>query len=165
MLYYSVNVVWSPEDNQFMATIPEFPNLTAFGDTDVEAMTEAKEIAEMMIESKQKHGENIPEPKVRKSYSGQTRLRLPKSLHESLVQEAEHENISLNQYIIYLLTQNFTTEHLLKDVRKNVVSPNIVLIKKPGETSDIAYCTREDVSPQRFLGGAPSETTWTKVQQ
>lgn len=39
-----------------------------------------------------------------KKYSGQTRIRIPVSLHRRLAEQAEFEGVSLNTYIIYLLS-------------------------------------------------------------
>lgn len=39
-------------------------------------------------------------------YSGELRVRFPKSLHKELAEQAEVEGVSLNQYLIYLLTKN-----------------------------------------------------------
>lgn len=39
-----------------------------------------------------------------KSYSGNISLRIPKSLHFDLVQQAQREGISLNQYLLYALS-------------------------------------------------------------
>lgn len=36
-------------------------------------------------------------------------LRLPDSLHKQLVRQAERENVSLNQYLVYLLAQRSTS--------------------------------------------------------
>ncbi|NFL43168.1 toxin-antitoxin system HicB family antitoxin [Clostridium botulinum] len=40
------------------------------------------------------------------NYSGDLRVRFPKSLHKDLKEAADKEGVSLNQYIIYLLTKN-----------------------------------------------------------
>lgn len=37
-------------------------------------------------------------------YSGKISLRIPKSLHAALVDQAKQEGISLNQYILYRLS-------------------------------------------------------------
>ncbi|MFW6216538.1 MAG: toxin-antitoxin system HicB family antitoxin [Desulfohalobiaceae bacterium] len=42
--------------------------------------------------------------------SGQFRLRLPKSLHQDLAQEAREQGISLNSYVLYLLSTRFSQE-------------------------------------------------------
>mgnify|MGYP001003493923 CR=1 FL=1 len=54
-------------------------------------------------------GYDIPEPNVLKDYSGQFKLRLPKSLHKQLAEKSKHEGISMNQYCLYLLSKNSST--------------------------------------------------------
>ncbi len=39
-------------------------------------------------------------------YSGQFKLRIPKSLHKSLAEHSKTEGISMNQYCLYLLAKN-----------------------------------------------------------
>lgn len=38
-------------------------------------------------------------------YSGRLNIRIPKSLHQKLSQEAKDDGVSLNQYILYKLAQ------------------------------------------------------------
>ena len=51
-------------------------------------------------------GYEIPEPTSDDEYSGQFKLRLPKSLHRALAENSKREGISMNQYCLYLLTKN-----------------------------------------------------------
>ena len=53
----------------------------------------------------------IPEPVSLDDYSGQFKLRIPKSLHHALAAHAKEEGISMNQYCVYLLTKNDTLSH------------------------------------------------------
>jgi predicted HicB family RNase H-like nuclease len=39
-------------------------------------------------------------------YSGQFKLRIPKSLHKALAEHSRREGISMNQYCLYLLSKN-----------------------------------------------------------
>ena len=39
-------------------------------------------------------------------YSGQFKLRIPRSLHKSLAEHARREGVSMNQYCVYLLSRN-----------------------------------------------------------
>jgi len=48
----------------------------------------------------------IPEPSKTDEYSGQFKLRLPKSLHKELAERSKKEGISMNQYCVYLLSKN-----------------------------------------------------------
>lgn len=51
------------------------------------------------------YDESIVEENNLKEYSGNIKLRLPKSLHKLLIESAEKEGISLNQYCIYALSE------------------------------------------------------------
>lgn len=46
------------------------------------------------------------------NYSGNIKLRLPKSLHEALVRKAESEGISLNQLCSYYLSSSISSNYL-----------------------------------------------------
>ena len=113
MYKYSINVVWSDEDECYIATIPEFTGLSAFGDTQEGAIQEALVALEGFIEIYKEDNVPIPIPKTHKPHSGQTRLRLPKSLHAILVEEAKNEGVSLNTYIIHLLSER-NIEHRIE---------------------------------------------------
>jgi predicted RNase H-like HicB family nuclease len=105
MYKYSINVVWSDEDECYIATIPEFSGLSAFGDTQEDAIQEALVALEGFVEVYREDNVPLPIPKTHKPHSGQTRLRLPKSLHAILVEEAKNEGVSLNTYILNLLAR------------------------------------------------------------
>lgn len=48
---------------------------------------------------------NIPIPEPLEDFSGQFKLRVPKSLHRLLQQRSSEEGISMNQYCVYLLSK------------------------------------------------------------
>jgi len=47
---------------------------------------------------------SYPLPSSDNSYSGKLLVRMPKSLHRRLAETAEREGVSLNQYIVSLLS-------------------------------------------------------------
>ena len=55
------------------------------------------------FEVKQENNLPIPIPETADKYSGKFIVRLPKSLHQRLVIEAEKEGVSLNQLALYKL--------------------------------------------------------------
>jgi|SRR5215216_5925879 len=109
---YPLSIAWSEEDQAYLATCPAFPGLSAFGDTEEEAVTEAKVALRSMIEACHQKQIPLPEPRTVGTYSGQTRLRLPKSLHRQAVAMAEAEEVSLNQYIVDALVARVTGEQV-----------------------------------------------------
>ena len=50
------------------------------------------------------HGKKKPDSL--EAYSGQFKLRIPRSLHRSLAEHSKREGISMNQYCVYLLSKN-----------------------------------------------------------
>jgi len=100
---YSINLNWSDEDQSYVATVPEFPNLMAFGDTPDEALKEANVALEGFIKIFEEDGLVLPNPIKTSHYSGKISLRILSDLHMELSNEAKIENCSLNQYISFLL--------------------------------------------------------------
>ncbi|MEO0012457.1 MAG: hypothetical protein RLZZ535_846 [Cyanobacteriota bacterium] len=61
---YTVIIQWSDEDNCFIASLPEWGEFChTHGDTYVEALKNAEEVLELLIESALKDGETLPEVK------------------------------------------------------------------------------------------------------
>jgi antitoxin HicB len=65
----------------------------------------AEEARRLWIETAHEQGHDIPLPSHPEEYSGKFNRRLPRSLHRSLAEAAEHEGVSLNQYVVYLLSR------------------------------------------------------------
>ncbi len=93
---YSSSIAWSPRDNAFVAVSPELPGLSGLGPTPAQAIEELGVAIELALEEYKAAGEKPPEPLNVSEFSGQFRLRIPKSLHRALVQRAETEGVSLN---------------------------------------------------------------------
>lgn len=58
------------------------------------------------LEAALEDGAEIHEPDSLENYSGQFKLRIPRSLHRSLAEHSQREGISMNQYCVYLLSRN-----------------------------------------------------------
>ena len=62
--HYTVIIQWSQEDNCFVVSLPEWGEFChTHGDTYQEALENAQEVLEMLIESCLEDGEPLPEPK------------------------------------------------------------------------------------------------------
>lgn len=58
------------------------------------------------IQARYEDGLEIPEPfSSYARYGGRITLRAPKTLHRKLIEQAEKEGVSLNQYLVYLLSK------------------------------------------------------------
>lgn len=111
---HAVSIKWSDEDQSFVATIPQILGLSALGATRDEALSELSIAAEAYIEALKAAGKPLPLPEKVNPYSGQLRLRMPKRLHATLSEEAEDNHISLNTYLVSLLSERHMEKKLLK---------------------------------------------------
>jgi antitoxin HicB len=108
---YPARVFWNDEDDGFIATAPDLPGCSAFGKTQQEALTQLQDAIVAWIEAAQSAKNPIPEPSrpaLESKYSGRVLLRMPRALHLRLAQGAELEDVSLNQYIVFLLASAVT---------------------------------------------------------
>lgn len=119
MFKYSVSVKWSDEDKGFIATVPELPGLSAFGETRERALSELKIAAEAYLATLKESGASVPSPTKVESYSGQIRFRMPKGLHARLAAAAEVEGISLNTYIVSLLSERHGEQEMLRLLKEH----------------------------------------------
>jgi predicted RNase H-like HicB family nuclease len=91
----------------YYASILELPGCHSDGDSESEAKDNLKEAMELYLESAIEEGMHIPKPlKHNENYSGKVLLRMPKSLHANLSAAAKVEGVSLNQYILYKLSDH-----------------------------------------------------------
>lgn len=103
-LKYPVLLVPEPEGG-FTALIPDLPGCVSVGETQEEALKNVEEARQLWLETAYEYGDEIPLPSPEREYSGRILLRMPKSLHRRLAEEAEAEGVSLNQYILSLLSE------------------------------------------------------------
>jgi len=100
------------EKEEWGAEVPELPGCVGGGETEEEALAMVRDAIKAWLEIAVERGKKIPAPKdyEKTEFSGKFTLRLPKSLHKILTFRAEEEGLSLNQYLLFLLTKN----HYLK---------------------------------------------------
>jgi predicted RNase H-like HicB family nuclease len=113
---YSMRVVWSAEDDAFIAVCPELHGISAFGASYEDAVRELREVIALAVGVMLEDGEALPKAATVESYSGQTRLRMPKSLHSRLSDRAESEGVSLNTLIVSYLERSDGVDSALSHV-------------------------------------------------
>jgi hypothetical protein len=92
------NAVYGP-GGPFVRLFPSAGDRTAFA-----KMDESRELDRLI--------DSLPEPQVgpqRREYSGRFNVRIPKSLHAALANEAEAEGVSLNQLVMAKLALRLQT--------------------------------------------------------
>lgn len=132
-LQYQVNLrpISEEDGGGWLAEIPDLSGCYSDGETPEEALNNIKEAKETWIKTALKRGQEIPMPKISlddEEYSGKFTLRLPKSLHRDLAIFAGKEDISLNSYILSLLSYNFGKNQSTKDksLIQNITVYNVV---------------------------------------
>jgi len=86
-------------------------------------------------------------------------LRLPNSLHKQIRSLAEHENISINQYVVYALTRQVTQAYNIQQVPEHAVQEQRAaynaLLQSLGQASfeeiKAVLDEREEVEPETGL--------------
>lgn len=105
-LPYKLEIVADPTEGGYVASYPELPGCVTCADTIEDLILHAKDAKKAWLEAAMEEGITIPQPTKDDKYSGQFKLRLPKSLHRLLAEQSKQEGISMNQYCVYLLAQN-----------------------------------------------------------
>lgn len=60
---YSMEIIWSDEDQAYIVTVPELPGLRTHGNTYEEAVQRGKEAIESWIDASRAWGDPIPPPR------------------------------------------------------------------------------------------------------
>jgi predicted RNase H-like HicB family nuclease len=105
---YPVNIFWSEDDAGFIALAPDLPGCSAFGETRDEALNEVRDAIEAWIGAARAAGNPIPAPSAPQpdyTHSGRVLVRMPKALHAQLVERAKVEAVSLNSWMVFVLTK------------------------------------------------------------
>ena len=91
---YRMEIVEDKDEGGFVVSYPDLPGCIT---------VDAKKA---WLEAALEDGIEIHEPDSLEDYSGQFKLRIPRSLHRSLAEHSKREGISMNQYCVYLLSRN-----------------------------------------------------------
>lgn len=104
-LPYRMNLTFDEESKAWIVRYPELPGCIAHGETTEEALAEGEEAKALWIETALGENHPIPEPLAEPAYSGKFVLRLPRSLHEAAAESADREGVSLNSYLVHLVSE------------------------------------------------------------
>jgi predicted RNase H-like HicB family nuclease len=110
-LPYKIEIVPDTNEGGYAVSFPELPGCLTCGESLEQAVRNANDAKKEWLTAALEEGLEIPEPVNLDDYSGQFKLRIPKSLHHDLSEHAKAEGISMNQYCLYLLTKNDAKAH------------------------------------------------------
>jgi antitoxin HicB len=103
-LPYTIELIKDPEG--WFVRVKELEGCMSQGDTAAEAIEMIQKAMELWLEVSLEDGLPIPEPRPDEDYSGKFVVRVPRSLHRELVEEAARQGASLNQYINVALARS-----------------------------------------------------------
>lgn len=104
---YTIVVKRVPADGEhvFRATVKELPHLAEYANSFTEAYELAVDAIETLFAAANEEGRDFPAPIAdgEADFSGRVTLRMPRSLHRQMSEQADSEGISFNQYLVSVL--------------------------------------------------------------
>ncbi|TDT16637.1 putative HicB family RNase H-like nuclease [Ilumatobacter fluminis] len=97
--HYTYRVSWSGEDDEYVATVVEFPSLSWLDADQGQALRGLVALVDGVLADLAANGEPIPEPIADRRYSGKFNVRVPESLHRELALAAAEQGVSLNRLV------------------------------------------------------------------
>ena len=107
---YKLEIIPDSEESGFVASYPDLPGCITCGSTISDAVNNAEDAKKEWLLAAIEENIEIAEPESADYYSGQFKLRIPKSLHKTLAEDSKKEGVSMNQYCVYLLAKNSEKE-------------------------------------------------------
>ena len=103
--------VTQDDDGTYLVEYHDLKGCMSVGTTIDEAIEMANDAKLAWFETALENEIPIPEPKQEIQYSGNFKLRIPKSLHKTLASTAKDEGVSMNQLCVYLLSKELEHHH------------------------------------------------------
>ena len=97
--HYKYDVVFSRQDQEFVATVAEFPSLSWLDEDQVNALLGLRKLVDEVMQDMQANGEDVPRPFHERTYSGNIKLRVSPEKHRELTIAAAEQGVSLNRYL------------------------------------------------------------------
>ncbi len=126
-LLYKIEIepISDKDGGGYTARLPQFGSLGIVGDGEtVQSAIESLEAAKKIVfERLLQKGVKIPKPEHDIAlYSGKILARMPKELHAKLIENARLNNVSLNHYMIYLLSYrvDIPLREMLKAIEEKI---------------------------------------------
>ncbi|OHD56343.1 MAG: hypothetical protein A2Y33_12105 [Spirochaetes bacterium GWF1_51_8] len=112
-------IIKNNEDGSLFIKILELPGCISEGDNIEEAYEMINDAMRLWINDSLKNGKEIPLPDemIEKKYNGKIHLRIPKHLHKELVEEAEKNCVSLNTYLVSIISMNMTQSSIERKIK------------------------------------------------
>jgi antitoxin HicB len=113
---FALMITPDTQSGGYVAHFPDLPGCVTVGESLEEVVAMANDAKNAWITAVHKAGKTVPQPK--QNYSGQFRLRLPKSLHRQLAITAEQDGVSLNSLASVFIAQGLSLRSVEKPSKR-----------------------------------------------
>jgi len=110
-------VFYSAEDKSWIALAPELPGCSAFGKSPNKALEELETAIGLWLETAKTKRWRVPKPVASREAGGKILLRLPRELHQEYLGVAAEDDVTLNQYMLYVLARYRELGHLARHTK------------------------------------------------
>ena len=104
-LPYRIELIPDVNEGGYIVSYPDLKGCLTTGETIEEAITNGENAKREWLIAALEDGYPIPDPASDESYSGQFKLRIPKSLHRQLALQSKKEGISMNLWRLFFTFQ------------------------------------------------------------
>lgn len=113
-LPYTIEI--TPDEGSYFVKVKELDGCMSVGESEIDALAMIKDAMREWLHSATEDGIEIPLPEAMQAdrYSGKFPLRLPKTMHRKLAEAAEQDGVSLNQYLVMLLSEKHCIYQFIK---------------------------------------------------
>lgn len=158
-LHYTYRAEWSPEDDEWVGLVAEFPSLSHLDADPVEAIRGIRDLVEAVVADMRETGETPPAPLAERRYSGKVFVRTSPELHRRLTIEAAEQGVSVNQWATQKLAERSSSMARQYNVASDAVSNVDPLRDAQIYERAVAYLRDCAVrSPEREFGGFHQQT-------
>jgi len=150
-LPYTIEI--TADDGSYFVKVKELDGCMSIGESRSDALVMIEDAMREWLTVAIEDGIDVPLPEALQAdrYSGKFPLRIPKTLHRKLAENADKDGISLNQYMVMLLSER----NALNDIKRMFTERESPLCEEPAVASAMTY-TRENrkIVPLRMVIGA-----------
>ena len=151
-------------EGDYVVDFPDLPGAMTGAERLEDLPAMIKEVSELWLEGEYEDDHTIPSPTIwdyENEYSGRFNVRLPSSLHETLVSGAQREGVSLNQYVVALLARGDAQariEQRLNDLEKALLGGGAGNSKVSEEKATYIPAPRRKAVPRKTTKRGRSQT-------
>lgn len=130
-LPYTIEI--TPDEGTYFIKVKELDGCMSIGDTRSDALVMIEDAMREWLTVAIEDNLDIPLPEAMQvdRYSGKFPLRIPKTLHRKLAENADKDGTSLNQYMVMLLSER----NALSDIKKILAERELQSCDEPAVES------------------------------